>query len=61
MHVAATRLMATSGGGQSLGKKACSTYVAKVKAVMAFPVGRTTTTATHRYRKEGKLPYASLM
>ena len=56
MHVAATRLMATSGGGQSLGKKACSTYVAKVKAVMAFPVGRTTTTATHRYRKEGKLP-----
>jgi hypothetical protein len=36
-------------------------YWAKVRAVMALPVGTSTRRATHRYKNAGSGPNASLM
>jgi hypothetical protein len=36
-------------------------YWAKVRAVMAFPVGTRTNNATQRYKKAGSGPNASLI
>lgn len=57
---AAMSLIAVMGGLQS-GHNGCRIYWAKVRAVMAFPVGMMTNRATHRYRNAGSGPNASLM
>ena len=57
---AAMSLTATEGATQ-LGHKGCKIYWANVLAVTAFPVGTKIKSATHKYKKAGSGPKASLI
>lgn len=57
---AAMRLTASAGGSHA-GHSGFRMFLAKVRAVMAFPVGTRMNSATHRYRNDGRAPKASPM
>lgn len=62
LHVITAASSCTAAMGASHDcQNGCSKYCANVSAVMALPVGTSTSSATHRYRKAGSGPNAAPM